>query len=267
MARASPDQGRRENCFAPCPRLTCAPSLHFVGKRIMKTLFEATRIRPRALFLLALLLASVAAWQWPALAQDFRGQRIVQILQEPRHRTVHQDGDIYLLDVQINPGDSTLPHTHDAAILYTFISNGEGPLYGRVSGNTDYVEQNFTHAVSNGGPNLFRILALTNYGAGLPNLNSDRPLGIEGEPQEENEWFRSYRVTLQPGEETAAHTHNNPAVVIQATEGKVQVTRHDGIITELDAMGDWAWRESGNAFSMRNVSDVPIELVLNEARR
>jgi hypothetical protein len=64
--------------------------------------------------------------------------RVVQILQEPRHRQVHRDGDIYVLDVQINPGDMTLQHTHDAAILYNFISTGAGPAGGRVSSNTDY---------------------------------------------------------------------------------------------------------------------------------
>jgi len=215
----------------------------------------------------SLLTLLFANFQLPAFAQDFRGFRIVQILQEPRHRTVHQDEDVYFLDVQINPGDTTLPHTHDAAILYTFISNGDGPLYGRVSDNTDYVERNFTHAVSNPGPNLFRILALTNYGAGLPTLNSDRPLGIDFEPELENEWFRSYRIELEPGQETAAHTHNNPAAVIQVTAGRVHVSRHDGLTAELTDMGDWAWREEGKAFSVRNVGREAVEVVINEARR
>src|SRR5262252_5980882 len=88
--------------------------------------------------------------------------RVVKILQEPRHRQVHRDGDIYVLDIQINPGDQTLQHTHDAAILYTFISSGNGPSGGRLSSNTDYVAKNVTHQVSNEGPGLFRIIALTN---------------------------------------------------------------------------------------------------------
>ena len=203
----------------------------------------------------------------PAFAQDFRGQRIVQILQEPRHRTVHKDDDVYLLDVQINPGDSTLPHTHDAAILYTFISNGEGPLYGRVSGNTEYVEQNFTHAVSNPGPNLFRILALTNYGTGIPNLSNDRPVGLNAEPEVENEWFRSYRIALDAGQETQIHTHVNPSVIIQVAEGEVHVSREDGITAELNAMGNWAWRDAGSAYTIVNSGNTPVEVVVNEARR
>lgn len=209
----------------------------------------------------------VSLAQGPALAQDFRDQRIVQILQEPRHRTVHKDEDVYLLDVQINPGDRTLPHTHDAAILYTFISNGDGPLYGRVSGNTDYVEQNFTHAVSNPGPNLFRILAVTNYGTGMPVSNNDRPSGIDAEPDLENEWFRSYRLTLAPGETSARQTHNNPSVVIQVGEGTVHVSREDGITAELTAMGDWAWREEGASYTISNMGNAAVDVVVNEARR
>lgn len=217
--------------------------------------------------LLAASLFSAAYLHAPSLAQDFRGQRIVQILQEPRHRTVHRDGDVYLLDVQINPGDRTLPHTHDAAILYTFISNGDGPLYGRVSGNTDYVEQNFTHAVSNAGPNLFRIIALTNYGTGLPGMSNDRPSGIDVEPQEENDWFRSYRLTLAPGETTSTQTHSNPSVVIQVGEGTVHVSREDGLTAELTAMGDWAWRNENSSYTITNRGRQPVDVVVNEARR
>ena len=222
------------------------------------------------LFLVAAVLAAfvaIALAVKPVNAQDFRGQRIVQILQEPRHRTVHQDDDIYLLDVQINPGDQTLPHTHDAAILYTFISNGEGPLYGRVSGNTDYVEQNFTHAVSNPGPSLFRILALTNYGTGLPGQGSDRPSGVGVEPQLENDWFRSYRITLEPGETTSTHVHDNPSVIIQVTEGTVHVSRADGVTAELAAMGDWTWRDESAPYTITNRGPAAVEVVVNEARR
>ncbi|MFT4861746.1 MAG: quercetin dioxygenase-like cupin family protein [Pseudohongiellaceae bacterium] len=202
-----------------------------------------------------------------AQADEFAGKRIVKILEEPRHRTVHVDDKVYLLDVQINPGDMTLPHTHDAAILYTFISNGEGPLFGRVSGNTDYVTENLTHQVSNEGPNLFRIIALTNYGAGLDSLSEGKAQGISSAPQVENQWFRSYRLTLNPGEETPIQTLSNPNVVVQVTEGKVHVTREDGITAELLAMGDWAWRDAQSPYKIVNLGGTAVEVVINEARR
>jgi len=192
--------------------------------------------------------------------------RIVQILQEPRHRQVHRDGDIYVLDIQINPGDMTLQHTHDAPILYNFISSGSGPSGGRISSNTDYVTKKFTHQVSNEGPGLFRIIALTNYGPPVTG-KSDRPSGLEGDPQIENDWLRAYPVSLAPGQSTQMQSHVNPSLVVQVSDGTVHVTREDGITNELTAMGQWAWRNEGAKYQVRNVGTVPVKIVINEARR
>jgi quercetin dioxygenase-like cupin family protein len=193
--------------------------------------------------------------------------RIVQILQEPRHRQVHGDGDIYVLDIQINPGDMTLQHTHDAPILYNFISNGKGPAGGRVSSNTEYVEKKFTHQVSNEGPNLFRIIALTNYGPAMADPKADRPTGIAGEPEIENPWLRAYTMTLSPGETTQLQTHRNPSLVVQVADGLVHVTREDGLTSELTSMGSWAWRKANSTYQVRNVGTAPVKIVINEARR
>src|SRR5690606_10103698 len=119
------------------------------------------------------------------------------------------------------------------------ISSGQGSSGGRVSSNTDYVTENFTHRVNNPGPNLFRIIALTNYGPPVQGV-TDRPSGLSVEPQLENDWFRSYRLELEPGETTPAQGHQNPTVVVQVSEGTVHVSRHDGITAELTDEGDWA---------------------------
>jgi quercetin dioxygenase-like cupin family protein len=193
--------------------------------------------------------------------------RIVQILQEPRHRQVHRDGEIYVLDIQINPGDMTLQHTHDAPILYNFISNGKGPAGGRVSSNTEYVEKKFTHQVSNEGPGLFRIIALTNYGPAVANPKTDRPTGVAGEPEVENPWLRAYTLTLSPGESTPLQAHQNPSLVVQVVDGLTHVTREDGMTSELSSMGSWAWRKANSTYQVRNVGTTPVKIVINEARR
>jgi len=87
------------------------------------------------------------------------------------------------------------------------------------------------------------------------------------EPQHENEWFRSYRVELAPGEATELQTHKNPAVVIQVTDGLTHVTRVDGITEELDSIADWAWRDAGSPFLVRNIGTEPVAVVVNEGRR
>ena len=193
-----------------------------------------------------------------------QSERTVNILQEPRHRTVHTDGNLRVLDVQINPGDTTLPHTHDSAILYTFISNGTGALNGRVSSTTSYVNENYTHSVNNPGPELFRIIALANYG---PAVVAGAGVQIDLSPQLENEWFRSYRLELAPGQSSASYLHTFPVLIVQVTEGLVHVSRADGITSELDAMGDWAWRDAGTAYQIHNRGDQPVSVVINEGKR
>jgi quercetin dioxygenase-like cupin family protein len=232
------------------------------------------RVSIRATVALAALIisTSAAAQESSAATQPPKNavgdpDRIVKILQEPRHRQVHRDGDIYVLDIQINPGDMTLQHTHDAPILYNFISSGTGPSGGRVSSNTDYVAKNFTHQVSNEGPGLFRIIALTNYGPPIADLKSDRPTGMSGEPEIENPWLRVYAITLAPGQSTELQTHHNPSTVVQVTEGLVHVTREDGITSELTSMGSWAWRNARSTYEVRNVGTAPVKIVINEARR
>lgn len=88
------------------------------------------------------------------------------VYQEPRHRLVLEDEELKLLDVQILPGDTTLNHTHDSPILYTYLNLGNGPVNGRVSANVDYATESYTHNVTNDGDELFRIIALAHYGAG-----------------------------------------------------------------------------------------------------
>ncbi|MDX1490309.1 MAG: hypothetical protein R3332_03420 [Pseudohongiellaceae bacterium] len=228
-------------------------------------------IQSKALALSAALLGGVALSAGGAFAQDEEIQsaedQIVNILQEPRHRIVHNDGDIWVLDIQINPGDATKRHTHDSAILYTFISSGTGPSGGRLNSNTDYVEENYTHRARNEGPGLFRIIAVANYGEPQEELTAGRPTGLEGEPALENPWFRSYRMTLKPDEMTPPQNHENPTVVVQVTEGISHVTREDGITAEFTGMGSWTWRDANSPFQIHNASSHDIEVVINEARR
>ena len=148
-------------------------------------------LKKRAIFfvLAALLFLVLSSFLNSSNAQEneFPGERIVHLLQEPRHRTVHQEGDLYLLDVQLNPGDISLPHIHDQAIMLTIINTPDGPGDGRVRSITDYADEPFTHKVENNGSELLRIIALVNGGAGNTDLE-DRPEGLPIEPELEDAW-------------------------------------------------------------------------------
>lgn len=219
-----------------------------------------------AMLLFLLLALSPLSNQSNAAEDEFAGERVVHLLQEPRHRTVHNEGDLYLLDVQINPGDTSFAHVHDQPIMLTYISMADGPRDGQIGVNLDYATEPDTHKVSNSGPGLFRIIALVNDSAGNLDLNSDRPQGLSAEPEMENAWFRSYRVELAPGEETDIQLHKLPSVVIQVVDGLLQVTRDDEVIDELDHPGNWAWRKAGQSYKVRNVGAIATAVVINEGR-
>lgn len=191
--------------------------------------------------------------------------RVVHVLEEPRHRTVYVEGDVRLLDVQVNPGDNSLPHTHDSAIMYTFINLGRG-LDGRVSSITRYVDEPFTHRVGNSGEELFQIIALTSFADPMPDGIEDLPAGLEDSPELENGWFRAWRLTLDAGERYGPVTHLNPAFVVQVSEGDFQVQRGDGITGELFQPGHWSAVTAGQDYTLYNSALQPVTLVVKEAR-
>jgi len=72
---------------------------------------------------------------------------------------------------------------------------------------------------------------------------------------------------LRAGEETGLVRLDNPSVVVQVHDGKIHVTREDGLVEEMNALGNWVWRDSSSPFVIRNLDDDAVEVVVNEARR
>ena len=192
-------------------------------------------------------------------------EKVLHLLEEPRHRTVHREGDLYLLDVQVNPGDTSFQHIHDQAILLTTIHTGRGPANGPVRSIPEYAYEPLVHNVSNDGPGLLRIIALVNGGEGVKD-GSDTPEGMRSDPDIENPWFRSYRLELAPGEQTDLQSHDNHTVVVQGSDGVVHVTREDGLTRELDSAGEWEWRQPGSTFMVKNMGNLPVIVAINEGR-
>ena len=193
--------------------------------------------------------------------------KVVHLLQEPRHRTVYKQDGLLLIDLQINPGDTTYAHTHNQAILRVRISDKNGPLMGDVTSDTSYVRRPFTHTLHNDGQAIVHNVALINDSGGVARDTNDAPEGVTAEPVLENPWFRAYRIELSPGESTALQTHQNPTVIIQGTPGVLHVTRTDGITHELGKAGAWAWRDAGSAFAVRNTGDTTVIVAIGEGRR
>ena len=193
-------------------------------------------------------------------------EKVLHLLEEPRHRTVHREGDLYLLDVQVNPGDTSFQHIHDQAILLTTIHTGRGPANGAVRSIPEYAYEPLIHNVSNDGPGLLRIIALVNGGKGVKD-DSDTPEGMRCDPDIENPWFRSYRLELGPGEQTELQSHDNHTVVVQGSAGVIHITREDGLTRELDSAETGSGGNLDPPFIVKNMGDLPVIVAINEGRQ
>lgn len=227
---------------------------------------------------------------------DIFTQGPVPIVQEPRHRVVFESGTTRIHDVQIPPGDTTLYHIHDTAILYVPISRsqtrsqvlggewsgGEGgraPAAAaapsassaapsassatRVSSIITYLEKPVTHRVNNVGDGLFRLIAVVNRSSGS-DADGDDVSGLSSKPELSNRYYRAHRVALAPGQSTASHRHATAVVVVQQSAGRVSV---DGSTkAELTEPGKFAFHDGSGTHQLKNIGTSAIEVIEVELR-
>lgn len=141
---------------------------------------------------LVVVVASVAASSFmPTARLSAQDPPPVPLSGEPRHHVVYESPAMRVHDIQIPPGDTTLFHTHDTAILYVPIARstnrnqvlggewtGGAPAAvppppapvperpGPVNSVITYVEKPYTHRVNNVGTTLFRLVGIANRTAG-----------------------------------------------------------------------------------------------------
>ena len=170
------------------------------------------------------LLLGVAA----ALAQ-------VPVSQEPRHRVVHEDARLRVLDVNVRSGDTTLSHRHDRDILTVSISAAEtrtqspgeawGPVRPRRAagdvGITEYTGKPAAHRIENVGRTLYRLIAVENVRDGGWTAGGTGAAPAGQAPTIESRAFRAYDIRVRPGAAIPPHTHAAPTVVIVA-EGEME---------------------------------------------
>jgi hypothetical protein len=207
----------------------------------------------------------------------------VPLAQEPRHHVVFESPSTRIHDIQIPPGDTTLFHTHDTAILYVPIARsttrsqvlgaewsggGAAPVAAparpqRVNSVTTYVEKAYTHRVNNVGPSLFRLIGIANRTAGANGASDDRS-GLSATPELENNWYRAHRVVIKAGDATPPHKHATPVVVVMQTTGTA--VSESPAWNPINGPGDFAWHTGDGDHVVRNRGANEIELVEVEVR-
>jgi hypothetical protein len=218
----------------------------------------------------------------------------VPLYQEPRHHVVYDSASMRIHDIQIPPGDTTLYHTHDTAILYVPIASSRtraqvlgaewgggaaaaapaaGPTPapveparpGKVNSVVTYVEKPFTHRVNNVGTTVFRLVGIANRTAGAA-ADTDDVSGLSVTPELVNKWYRAHRLALKSGQATPPHRHATPVVVVMQTPGTASAALADGAgWLPLNGPGSFARHDAGTHV-VRNVGASDVELVEIEVR-
>ena len=138
------------------------------------------------------------------------------------------------------------------------------PADVRATSTTSYIDEPITHRVANAGNGLFRAMVVLNETQGDAATSVDAAR-FTGTPELENPWFRSYRVTLAPGETTRSHRHETPVVIFQASDGTGLAT--GPMSFEFNEPGQWAFFEAGRRHVLENVGDRELELLEIEVRQ
>jgi len=220
----------------------------------------------RTLPLLLLLFASQA----PA-------QSAVPVHEEPRHRLVFSQQQLKLMDVEIQPGDTTLFHVHDAPALFitiatspvdvqelggpwigTLATAARGRKQGDVNVDTSYAHRRLTHRVTNIGTTPFRLIAMTNSDAS-PAVHA--VTGPPGRLELRNRWFAQSRVRLSAGGATPWYSAATATIVVAPFGGPASVLLESGVAHALSTSGSWNVIPSGARYRLSSTGPATLVVV------
>ena len=223
---------------------------------------------------LALLTASVAAQ--------------VPVSNEPHHRTVFQNADFRVLDVRVDPGDSTADHRHDHDIV-TVSMNAGTPTRIITGGQTlnrpprpladatvaEYTGKPASHKVDNVGSAPYQLFAVENlrdarsWSATPPVSALATTLATDGRA------LRIYDVRLATPTSQTTHTHAVPTVAVlingivmsEGPDAQAKVLAPAPVgLKRLDSPGQWVLIPRGETHTVVRLGNVDARLMEIEVR-
>lgn len=185
----------------------------------------------------------------------------VPVEEEPHHKTVLKNEYVQVFRVTLEPGKTSLMHTHahdDAAVrLSKATVTAESP--GGPTGKPEFVypglvsareneKKPHTHRVHNIGTTLFDVVDVQIL---------KRPAGPAATPitapAAENAQMRVYRYELGPGTGSAQHTHARPYLLVAATDMKLRMSSPEsGSKAHPVKAGDFHWVDEGVTHTLMN---------------
>ncbi len=230
------------------------------------------RIQSASGILTALALALFACA--PATRLPTARAEAIPVFREPRHRVAYAEALVRILDVRVQPGDTTLFHVHADHHIGVVIAGartwtqrlGEvGSVRERdsVGSLLDNSKDSlpYTHRVANVDSVAFRYI--TGQFLGVSGIAA-APLSNDPTIQLDRETSRGsiYRIFLRPGEATGTHRHAQPGLTVQIGAGTLSMDGTSPAATsQAIGAGAWWWRSAGHTHAIRNIGKVPIQLV------
>ncbi len=205
-----------------------------------------------------LLSALVSAQQAPVPVQD-----------EPHHHVVLKNDSVMVLRAELQPGESTLPHTHlndrfavvlsNAIIMQQKVGEAAGAPEAMKPGDVlTFVSSGpFSHITHNDNKGVFEVLDVELL---------HRPATATGQPaakvEAENPSAWAYKWTLAPGATSTMHTHERPYLIIAATPLVLKMTDPEGkSFTHEVKAGDVHWVDAKVTHSLANESTTVGQIV------
>ena len=217
---------------------------------------------------LAMLCGTLAAW-----GAETSAPSAVPIEQEPAHRLVLRNEYVRVFEVSLPPGDTTLWHVHlhdgvsvrlSIATIEDLPKDGQAKTFRVRRGDVVYgaTPAALIHQVRNVGDTTFHnvyIELLTPDG-----VSTERSDAAASDPRVvlENDRMRALRRVLAPGESTDMHTHASKGVAVPVRAGRLEISTAEGVARTVELkVGAAQWLEPGTTHRLKNVGDVPVEIV------
>ena len=219
---------------------------------------------------------------WACTVAPVSAQRVVPVHAEPRHRLVYDSDQLKVLDVQIQPSDTTLLHVHSTPITYVTVGtsstdsrsidgdwSGTQPRnpppgrLGAIRSVLSYAERPVTHQVTNVGSTLFRLIAIPSLRSGAEGVAMG---SLPGEILAENRWFRHATLTIGRLGRSGSAIAQAPTVLVLIRDGRVAVEHGDGWTTSLERAGAIVVVPAGASYGLRNSADAEAEVAIVEVR-
>jgi quercetin dioxygenase-like cupin family protein len=196
-------------------------------------------------------------------------QSPVPVEEEPHHHVLLKNESVLVMRVTLQPGESTLFHTHshdraaidlsDSRITLQKLGEPESAPQPTKPGDVSASELNgpYTHRVNNVGSGAFEVLDVELL---------HRPMQPTGtataKVEAENPSARIYKWTLAPGASSAMHTHERPYLIVSATPLVLKMTDPEGkSFTHEVKAGDFHWVDAKVTHSLANEGTTAGQIV------